>query len=243
MKLTKSKNPELSIVLPVFNEEKNIPRVVNEFLKISKKASIEVIFVEDGGSKDKTREVITKLSKKYRFIKPLFTNEPGYGISLYNGLKASSGEFIGWTHSDLQTPPFDTFRALELIKSSNNPCMTYVKGKRYGRPLMDKIVNSIGMSIFETLVLRTWMYDINAQPNIFHRSFLKNLNNPPKDFAFDLFVYYTARKNKYKIIRFPVHFGKRIFGESAWNTGWKARFKFIKRTMKFTKEMKKQLKD
>ena len=238
---TKSRKIELSIVLPVFNEEKNISMVVGEFLKISKKADIEVIFVEDGGSKDGTRRVIIAMSKKYNFIRPLFTKEPGYGVSLYNGLKVAKGEFIGWTHSDLQTPPADTLRALEIIKTQVNPNNAFVKGKRYGRPLVDKLVNGLGMSLFETLMLKTWMYDINAQPNIFHRSFLKNLVNPPKDFAFDLFVYYSAKINGYKIVRFPVHFGKRIFGESAWNTGWKARIKFIKRTMKFTREMKRQL--
>ena len=238
---TKNKTPQLSIVLPVFNEEKNIPRVVNEFLKISKEADIEVIFVEDGGSKDNTRGVIQELSKKYSFVKFLFTGEPGYGISLYNGLKIARGEFIGWTHSDLQTPPEDTLKALRIIKDHKHPKKTFVKGKRYGRPLADKLVNSIGMSVFETMMLGKLMYDINAQPNIFHRSFLKFLTNPPKDFAFDLYVYYIAKHHKYKVIRFPVHFGKRIFGESAWNTGWKARAKFIKRTIKFTRELKKKL--
>ena len=51
---------ELSIVLPVFNEEKNIPEVIKRFLEISKKVNLEIIFVEDGGSVDNTREIIKK---------------------------------------------------------------------------------------------------------------------------------------------------------------------------------------
>lgn len=236
-------NPEISIVLPVFNEEQNISRVVNEFAKLSKKNNIEVIFVEDGGSKDKTREVLKQQAKKYKFVKALFIEERGYGISLYSGLQTAKGEFIGWTHSDLQTSPKDVIKALNIIRNQENSKKVFVKGKRYGRPLMDKLVNSFGMSIFETLVLGKFMYDINAQPNIFPRGFLKLLTNPPSDFAFDLYVYYIAKMNNYKIIRFPVFFGKRIFGESAWNTGWKARIKFIKRTIKFTFELKRKLKN
>lgn len=234
--------PELSIVLPVFNEERNIPRVVREFEKIAKEINIELIFVEDGGSRDKTREVIIQQKKKHNFVRSLFIGEKGYGISLYNGLKSARGKFMGWTHSDLQTPPGDVLRAFRIIKKQRDYEKVYVKGKRYGRPLMDKLINTLGMSIFETLILGRFMYDINAQPNIFHRSFLKFLNNPPSDFAFDLFVYYNAKKNGYKIKRFPVYFGKRIFGESAWNTGWKARIKFIKRTLGFTFKLKRQLK-
>ena len=107
---------------------------------------------------------------------------------------------------------------------------------------MDKLINTIGMSIFETVILGEFVYDINAQPNIFHKSLLILMKDPPKDFAFDLYSYYLAKKNKYKIIRFPVLFPRRIYGESKWNTGWKARIKFIKRTMIFTFELKKRLK-
>lgn len=233
--------PELSIILPVFNEAENIPNVVEKYAKLAKKTELELIFVEDSGSEDKTREVITKLAKKNKFIKPLFTNERGYGASVFNGLKYAKGEYLCWTHSDLQTPPEDTLKALTLAK--NNPGKVFVKGRRYGRPLADKLVNTLGMSIFETLILGKFLYDINAQPNLFHKSFLFLLKNPPKDFAFDLYAYYIARKNNYKIIRFPVFFSQRVHGKSAWNTGWKSRIKFIKRTIKFSFEMKKSLKN
>ena len=72
--MLKKLKPELSIVLPVFNEEQNIPLVVAEYLKLTKVKNIEVIFVEDTGSTDKTREVIKKFSRKYTFVKALLIN-------------------------------------------------------------------------------------------------------------------------------------------------------------------------
>lgn len=239
--MKKSKKSELSIVIPCYNEAKNIPLVLKKFSKaIGKKRNIELILVNNN-SKDHTQRVLREELKKYNFARSIFQPIPGYGAAIKKGLNSCKGEFIGWTHADLQTPPADAVKAIGIIKSANNPKKTFVKGKRYGRPITDKIVNSIGMSIFETLVLRTPMYDINAQPNIFHKSFLKLMKNPPTDFAFDLYVYYIAKKNKYTIKRFPVYFGKRIFGESAWNTSWKARFKFVKRTINFTFKLKKML--
>lgn len=231
---------DYSIVLPVFNEEKNLPLIVEKFVEISKNVNVEVLFVEDGGSSDNTRDALIKINEKHPFIKYVFTNERGYGISIYNGLKKAKGEFICWTHADMQTDPKDTLKAFNLIKKQKNAKKSFVKGKRYGRPLFDSFF-TFGMSIFETLLLGTFLYDINAQPNFFHKSFLGIMNNPPKDFSFDLYVYHLAKKKKFKTIRFPVHFGERIYGESAWNDGFKARVKFIKRTIKFSLELKKNI--
>ena len=234
--------PELSIVIPVFNEEKNLPLLLDKFKEIIKDANIEFLLVEDTGSKDNTREEIKKLEKKYKFIKAVLIKEKGYGKSIYEGLKKASANYIGWTHADLQTDPNDALRALNMIKSMKYPKKIYLKGKRYGRPLADKLVNTLGMSAFETFMLGKSLYDINAQPNIFDKELLKKMKNPPTDFSFDLYTYYLAKVYNYKIKRFPVFFGERIHGESAWNTGWKARIKFIKRTIDFTFKLKKHLK-
>lgn len=231
---------ELSIVIPVFNEEKNIQLIVDRYLKLDKD-NFEVIFVEDGGSKDNTRKELEKFAKKYSFVNPLFTNEPGYGASIYNGLKKANGEYICWTHGDIQTPPEDTIKALEIIKVEKNAKQCYIKGDRYGRPFLDQFF-TFGMSVIETALFKKKFWDINAQPNLVHKSFLKLMKNPPKDFSFDLYTYYIAQKNNFKMIRFSVHFGERIYGESAWNDGMKARIKFIKRTLKFSFELKRNLK-
>lgn len=234
----KEKDIELSLVIPVFNEEKNLPLLVEKFSKIAEKKEVEFLLVEDSGSSDKTREKLKELARKHKFIKPVLTNERGYGVSIYNGLKQGRGKYLAWTHADLQTDPQDALEALELIQKKGDT--TFVKGKRYGRPLADRFF-TLGMSLFETASLKKGMYDINAQPNLFHKSFLKLMVDPPKDFSFDLYAYYLAKKHGYEVVRFPVYFGKRIYGHSAWNFGLSSRFKFIMRTMKFTKELKKKL--
>ena len=45
------------------------------------------------------------------------------------------------------------------------------------------------MSILETLIFNKILWDINAQPNIFHKSLLNKIENPPDNFLFDLYVY------------------------------------------------------
>ena len=229
-----------SIVLPVYNEEKNVWLIAKEYAKINDLCPIEILFVEDGGSSDNTRIELQKIAKEYPFVKNVFTSEPGYGISIFNGLKNATSNYIGWTHSDLQTDPRDTLKAYRRIAKNSDNKKIFIKGQRYGRPLFDRFFTT-GMSIFESFFLGTMLWDINAQPNMFHRSFLDMIPNPPHDFSFDLYCYYIAKQNGYEIKKFPVDFKARIHGESHWNTGFSAKFKFIKRTLDFSLKMKKMI--
>ena len=142
----------------------------------------------------------------------------------------------------MQTDLYDTMRAYNIAVNKEKPKKYYIKGNRKGRSVFDNFF-TVGMSFFETLVLRKAMWDINAQPNFFHKSFLKKIKNPPKDFSFDLYFYYTAKTLGYRILRFPVVFKERAHGVSHWNTGFKEKIKFIKRTVDFTFKLKRMLKN
>ena len=95
------------------------------------------------------------------------------------------------------------------------------------------------MSIFCSLILNQILWDINAQPTIFTKSFFDTWGNPPDDFSLDLYAYNLARKMDYEIKRFPVTFNKRLFGVSKWNIDLPSKLKFIKRTVRFTFKLTK----
>lgn len=231
---------KLSIIIPCYNEAKNIPLILENFAAVIKRDDIEVILVNNG-STDNSQAVLSELLPKYTFAKlaKVDTNQ-GYGFGITSGLKEAKGEFIGYTHADMQTDPKDVVKALQIITKQVNPHKTYVKGDRKGRAFFDQFFTS-GMSIFESIYLETKLWDINAQPNIFHRSFFESLENIPKDFSLDLYLLYTARKAGLDIIRFDVIFPPRIHGESSWNTGLASKWKFIKRTVDFSVKLKKGL--
>jgi glycosyltransferase involved in cell wall biosynthesis len=229
---------KLSIVIPCYNEAKNIPIILEEYNKIITRDDIEVILVNNN-STDETAARLSDLLPKYPFAKTVFASIAGYGSAILAGLHEAQGEYIGWTHGDLQTPPNDVLKALAVLEL-NNGTNLYLKGLRKGRPLADQFF-TLGMSLFETIYLGKWLYDINAQPNIFHRSFFEKWQNPPIDFSLDLYVLYLAKKNGLNLKRFPVDFKQRIHGESKWNVDWKSKFKFIKRTFLFSISLKKQI--
>lgn len=232
---------KLSIVVPCYNESKNIPLILRRFNEVIKRKDVELILVNNG-STDDSQEVMERLLPNYplaRIVK-VEVNQ-GYGFGILSGLRSAKGEYLAWTHADMQTDPYDVIRALDLIERASNPKKTFLKGNRQGRPIGDKFF-TYGMGLFETLYLGVKLEDINAQPNLFHCSFFDSWEDPPYDFSLDLYALYMARKQNLEVVRFPVLFTERIHGHSHWNFGWKSKWKFIKRTLDFSFKLKKKLK-
>jgi len=233
------RNAVFSIVIPCHNEADNIPLILNGFAQIMNRDDIEVILV-DNGSTDDTPNILKQSQEQYKFLQVAHEPRPGYGQAILAGLSAACGEFIGWTHGDLQCPPGDMIRALDIFEKQAEPQKIYVKGRRKGRPFVDVLFTS-GMSMFESILFGKRLVDINAQPNVFHRSFFENWDDPPTDFSLDLYAFCMAYKKGLTVCRFPVEFNPRIHGESHWNTGIRQKYKFIKRTLRFSFELKKRL--
>ena len=231
---------KLSIVVPCYNEEKNIPLILEKFSSVINRDDVEMILVNNG-STDNSEIVLSELIPNYSFARVVNVEvNQGYGFGITSGLNEAKGEFIGYTHADMQTDPADVLKALQIIEQQINPKNCYIKGDRKGRPLFDQFF-TMGMSAFETIYLGKKLWDINAQPNIFHKSFFESLENIPKDFSLDLYFLYTAQKQGLKVIRFDVVFPERVHGESSWNTGLASKWKFIKRTIDFSMKLKKEL--
>ena len=227
---------KLSIVVPCYNEEQNIPLILNRFAEVIQRDDIEVILVDNGSTDDSAR-VIAGLMPKYPFVRTVRVEvNQGYGYGILQGLRECRGEYIGWTHADMQTDPGDILKALAIIEKEQG--LVFVKGNRKGRPLF-AVFCTAGMSLFETCYLHKKLYDINAQPNIFPKVFYDGWENQPHDFSLDLYALYMARKKGLKVVRFPVLFPERVYGESKWNTGLMAKWKFIKRTVAFSINLKK----
>ena len=136
----------------------------------------------------------------------------------------------------MQTDPVDVIKGLSLFDQYGDNIL--VKGLRYGRPITDRFF-TIGMSLFETLLLHQPFRDINAQPTLFSRTFFETWTNPPYDFSLDLYAYFLARKSGLSICRFKVIFWERAFGISRWNVDWSAKKKFIYRTIKYSFNLRK----
>ena len=232
-----TKSKKYSLVIPCFNEEAGLRDLVKACQDAQFSEAYEIILV-DNGSTDSTLSVLEELLRGQSLMRIVHTEtNKGYGAGVLFGLKHAKGDILGWTHADLQTDPADFMRAVEIFESRGRN--VFVKGKRFGRSSID-VFFTICMSIFETILLQRFFWDINSQPNVFSRDFYETWVDPPSDFSLDLFVYYLAKKCGLPVERFPVYFGDRKHGESHWNINWRSKVKFIRRTMAFSFEIKRR---
>ncbi|MFH0895110.1 MAG: glycosyltransferase family 2 protein [Bacteroidota bacterium] len=102
---------ELSVIVPVFNEEKNIPLLYDRMTVVLKalQKEYEIIFVNDG-SRDTTPALIVQLSMRDSHVKYInFSRNFGHQIAVSAGLDHACGNAVVIIDADLQDPP-------ELIK-------------------------------------------------------------------------------------------------------------------------------
>lgn len=229
----------LSLVIPCFNEAANLPLLLSRCDEVVKPGEVEVILVDNGSTDDSPRLLADLLPHHPGCRSVRVEKNQGYGFGILSGLRASEARVLGWTHADMQTDPVDARSGLALFDRHGESI--FVKGRRYGRPFSD-VCFTVGMSAFETLLLGSPLWDINAQPTLFSRAFFETWRQPPHDFSLDLYAYYQAKRAGLPVHRFPVHFGERAHGMSRWNVNWAAKRKFIRRTVDFSLQLRKSVK-
>lgn len=234
----------LSIVIPCYNEVNNLAGLF-ERLRITIEVAdfpIEFILVNNG-SQDHSKEVFSQLltnSDKPSIKIFEIEKNKGYGYGIIEGLKYASGEFIGWTHADLQTDPLDALLGFKKMKKSANPEYSILCGRRLNRPISDEFF-TFCMAIIASIALQMRLTDINAQPKIFHRSLLEKMTNPPIDFSLDLYLLWLAKNEKLQVIEQPVIFSNRQFGEAKGGGSFRGKMKLITRTWKYIFELSQKL--
>lgn len=225
----------LSLVIPCYNEEKNLPTLFDKCGALLARENVEIIFVNNG-STDNSAKILNHFVKQRSnsTVVEVSINQ-GYGFGIMAGISQAEADIVGWTHADIQTDPVDVLTAFDLM--CNDDDLDFVKGRRLQRPIFDAIF-SWGMSIFETVLFCRPLYEINAQPTLFKRKFAKNFTSPPKDFSLDLYCYLVAKKANASMTRIGVFFGDRLYGESSWNKDFVSKLKFIRRTVNYSVKLR-----
>lgn len=231
----------LSLVIPCYNEAKSLGALAARCTELlDAEPDAEVILVDNGSTDDSPAVLARETGRHDRLRSVRVPVNQGYGFGILTGLRAASGEVIGWTHADLQTDPMDALTGFARFKAARDPERLYVKGARYGRPTSDRVFTA-GMSAFETLLFGRVLRDVNAQPNLFPASFFGEWRDPPHDFALDTYAYALAKAKGLRVERFPVLFAPRQHGVSHWNVNWQAKLKFIRRTLDFSFRLRRDL--
>lgn len=172
----KSRTPYLSVVLPVFNEERNIKLQYEQIIKALKPLHVtyEVIFIDDG-SADASPDILRDIAKKDKNIKLIiFRRNFGQTAAMSAGIDFASGEITVFMDSDLQNDPGDIGMLFRKIEEGYD----VVSGWRKKR--MDKFLSrTLPSKIANWLIARVTgvkLHDLGCSLKAYRSDLLKQVN-------------------------------------------------------------------
>ncbi len=124
---------DLSLVIPVFNEEESIQELTEWIEKVctNEGLSYEIIFIDDG-SADSSWEKIASMAVKNKFVRGCrFRRHYGKAAALYTGFDEASGEVVITMDSDLQDSPDEIPELYRMIMNDGFDLVSGWKKKRY----------------------------------------------------------------------------------------------------------------
>ncbi|HYZ73301.1 MAG TPA: glycosyltransferase family 2 protein [Chthoniobacterales bacterium] len=107
-----NQSPEISIIVPVYNEAASLPQLQAELLSVMRDYDHEIVFVDDGSSDDSAKQI--QRSARIRLLQ--FVKNCGQSAAIYAGLAMARGRVLVLLDSDLQNDPNDIPRLLEEIE-------------------------------------------------------------------------------------------------------------------------------
>ena len=208
---------KISIIIPAYNEEKRIGRTLEEFseffLKIQKSKQIYFsILVVINNTRDRTKEIVKKLMKKYEQISFLDFKRGGKGFALTEGFKHSikdkkNFDLIGFVDADLATSPNEYLKLIEHINENDGVIADrYAKESKviprfsFRRIIVSRILNLIVRVLF-LLPYR----DTQCGAKVFKKKILEKVISDLTitQWAYDIDLLYNLKENNAKIISIP----------------------------------------
>jgi glycosyltransferase involved in cell wall biosynthesis len=194
---------KLSIVIPVWNEEPTLERLLAKVEKVDlKKVEKEIILIDDG-SKDKTWEILQKYRSKsiYKIYKN--TKNIGKTQTVKRGILKSTGDVVIIQDADLEYDPED-YKV--MLQEFANNATEVVYGNRFGTKLKEGGPNYYGnlaLTFFSNLFTRWRGFKVNDMETCYKmvkgdiiRDIAKDIETKSK---FGLEPELTARLSKYKV--------------------------------------------
>lgn len=213
---------EISVVVPVFNEEENLPVLIPKLVQVLNPLglSYEMIFVDDGSS-DGSRRILREMASQYPSLRIIgLKKNRGLSTALLAGMREVRGGTIVTLDSDLQNDPEDIPMLLSYLDRYD-----MATGWRQKRddPWLKRISSKIANALRNRLSGEQ-IHDSACTLRVFKRECIKDI---PVFNGMHRFLSTLVKMNGYRIIEVPVLHHSRKFGKSKYNIRNRALRSFI----------------
>ncbi|MFC2061936.1 glycosyltransferase family 2 protein [Elusimicrobiota bacterium] len=203
----------ISVVIPVYNEEANIEPLYKRLTGVLEQLQGEYeILVIDDGSKDNTNDILRRLAEKDKKLKVIkFSRNYGQTAALQAGFKTSSGEIIVTMDGDLQNNPEDIPGMLQEMGRGNTDV---VSGWRY--PRRDSFPRRIVSSIANLMISKICglkLHDYGCTLKVYRSRHVKDLDLYGE---MHRFIPAFINWNGGKVIETKVSHNPRVHGKSSY---------------------------
>ncbi len=208
---------EVSVILPTYNEEGNIKRLIDALKQNLKNYDYEIIIVDDN-SKDKTSRIIDDLVRKekdrvvaiHRYgIKGIFS-------AIQDGIRISRGEFVVIMDADFSHPPHIVPKLLAYIKEYDLVSGSrFIKGSGIEAPFMRKVTTK-ALNIVVKIILGLKPHDLTGGFHAIRKEKFSKMKFKYKTVfgEFDMELFYLANRMKWRIKEIPFTYNYREEGAS-----------------------------
>ena len=224
----------LSIVIPVYNEVRNIGEIIKRVQ--STKLAKEIIIVDDG-SKDGTRDALQRLMGEEPVRVILHERNLGKGAAVVTGLRAAQGDVLLIQDADLEYDPRDYPTLLRPIEEG---LADVVYGSRFlGAPhrvtmFWHMVANRL-LTFMTNILYNTILTDMETGYKVFRREVIDGMTIRAKRFDFEPEFTAKVLKRNYRIFEVPISFnprdysqGKKIKLKDAFEAVWTlVKYRFV----------------
>ena len=170
------RNIDLSIVIPVYNEEESLELLYNSIINNLQNTNLnfEIIFIDDGSS-DNSWDVIKTISEKKTNLSSIkFKKNYGKSDALDAGFKASNGTYVLTMDADLQDDPNEIYPLFKMINQDNYDLVSGWKKKR-NDPL-SKTIPSKFFNLITRIFSGIKLNDFNCGIKIYKKELVNSVN-------------------------------------------------------------------
>ena len=171
------KSFELSIIIPLYNEEESL-KILQKWISKSlegKASSFEVIFIDDG-STDGSWKIIKSLSNEYDEVKAIrFSKNYGKSQALHAGFNAAKKEYVATLDADLQDSPEELPKMVQALKENSLDLISGWKKKRFDSLLLKNLPSKL-FNWAARRVSGIKLHDFNCGIKVYRQDVIKNID-------------------------------------------------------------------